>query len=437
MTGVPPAEKVEVVRSEQARGRTVMHRTRLAACVLVSELLLVGCGHLSNTWRPPDREETQSPADAGAPAAQVQQRLGAEADLAAPDAPSSEPSGDDFVDLFERMRAGFALPAVEDFRVQREVERYVAHATYLDRTFDRGRRYLHHIVLQLEERDMPRELALLPVVESAFDPFARSPKLASGLWQFIPSTGRHYGLHQDFWLDGRRDVLEATRAALDHLEDLHDEFEGDWLLALAAYNAGAGNVSRAVERNRRAGRPTDFFHLDLRAETRSYVPKLLAIARVTAEPERFGIEFPVIPNAPYFARVDVGGQIDLGLVSDLAEIPLEELRALNPEYKRWATAPDGPHELLVPVPAKQRFHEVLATLPPSKRLRFVRHQVRRGDTLFAIARRYGVSLEALCSVNRVRGSLIHPGQELLVPLSYAATTAAYPASPLGHEEQAG
>lgn len=405
-----------------------MRRPRSAACALVSGLLLAGCQHVPGPFRATDRDATQSPSGSDVPTAEVQPRLerslDADADLEAPDGPSGEPSGSDFVDLLERMRAGFALAPVEDFRVQREIDWYVAHAAHLDRTFDRGRRYLHHIVLQLEERNMPCELALLPVVESAFDPFAHSPRLASGLWQFIPSTGRRYGLDQDWWLDERRDVLAATRAALDHLKELHGEFDGDWLLALAAYNAGAGNVKRAMQRNLRSGRPTDFFHLDLRPETRSYVPKLLAIARVMAEPERFGIVFPAIPNAPYFARVDVGGQVDLGLVANLADIPLEELRALNPQYKRWATDPGGPHELLVPAPAQQRFHEVLATLPPSKRLRFVRHRVRRGDTLIAIASRYGVPLEALRDINRVRGSLIHPGQELLVPLPSGATAAA-------------
>jgi membrane-bound lytic murein transglycosylase D len=264
------------------------------------------------------------------------------------------------------------------------------------------------------------------VVESAFDPFARSPSLASGLWQFIPSTGRRYGLDQDWWQDERRDVLAATSAALDHLTELHDEFDGDWLLALAAYNAGAGSVRQAVERNQQAGRPTDFFHLDLRPETRAYVPKLLAIAQLAAEPERFGIELPAIPNAPYFVSVDAGGQIDLGVVADLAEISLAELRALNPEYKRSATAPGGSHALLVPATAEQRFHDALATLPASRRLRFVRHRVRRGDTLSAIARRYDVSLEDLRELNRIRGSLIRPGQELLVPLRSEATASARP-----------
>ena len=337
-----------------------------------------------------------------------------------------EPSPDEFADLLDRMRAGFALTAVDDLRVQREIDRYVANIAHLDRALERGRRYLHFIVLELEARDMPLELALLPVVESAFDPFAHSPRYASGLWQFIPSTGRRYGLDQDWWLDGRRDVLAGTRAALDHLADLHERFDGDWFLALAAYNTGAGNVRRAIERNRRRGLPTDYFHLELHRETRAYVPKLLAVAQVAAEPERFGVVLPAIPNAPYFARVDAGGQVDLGRVAKLAGVPLDELRALNPQYNRWVTAPGGPYDLLVPATAEQRCREALASLPASERVRFERHQVRRGDTLYAIAARYRVPVTVLRGLNRVRGSLIHPGQELLVPIPQGVTAAEQP-----------
>jgi membrane-bound lytic murein transglycosylase D len=318
------------------------------------------------------------------------------------------------------MRSGFALPAVEDPAVRREIDWYLGHSGHLERSLDRGRRYLHHIVETLEERDMPRELALLPVVESAFDPFALSRRLASGLWQFLPGTGRRYGLDQDWWTDERRDVLAATRAALDHLRDLREDFDGDWLLALAAYNAGGPRVRQAVERNRRGGRAIDFFALDLPEETRAYVPKLLALSRLVAEPEAFGIELPAIPDAPYFSRVAVEEQIDLGRLADLAEIPREELRALNPEFNRFATAPGGPRHLLVPAPAKERFERVLATLPPRERLRLGHHRVRRGDTLLAIARRHGISLEALRAFNRVRGSRIHPGQDLLIPLPHRA-----------------
>jgi membrane-bound lytic murein transglycosylase D len=179
-------------------------------------------------------------------------------------------------------------------------------------------------------------------------------------------------------------------------------------------------VKRAIAKSERSGRPTDFFALSLPRETQRYVPRLLALARVVADPRALGIELPEIPNEPYFARVDVAHQIDLGRVADLAEIPREELRALNPEFRRWATAPDGPHELLVPATDKARFERVLAELPPSERLRLVHHRVARGDTLASIARRHGVALEALRSVNRLQGSRIRAGQDLLVPLPYEA-----------------
>jgi membrane-bound lytic murein transglycosylase D len=372
--------------------------------------LVSGCASLSLV-----REERRATGD------EAQRRLerslaqDVPGELALPETPE-EANAESYSDLLGRMRAGFALPAVEEAAVQRQLDWFVGHPEYLDRSLERGRRYLHHIVSQLEERNMPRELALLPVVESAFDPFARSPHRALGLWQFVPSTGRRYGLEEDWWLDDRRDVLAATRAALDHLQELHDEFDGDWLLALAAYNAGEGSIRRAIERNRQLGQPVDFFHLRLRPETRAYVPKLLAIAQLAAEPERFGLELPTIPDTPYFEPIDVGGQIDLGVLSELTGVPLDELRALNPGFKRFATSPDGPRELLVPAAAREQCEEALAELPASKRMRYARHQVRRGDTLIAIARRYGVPVELLRSANRIRGVLIRPGDDLLVPV---------------------
>ena len=385
-----------------------MDRRGRACCAWLAGLLLAGCAHLPQGGGVPDRPGALDEV--------------AQSDLPPGDA-AAEPDGDGSLDLFAHLRSGFALPAPEHASVARELEQYRGHPASLARTLRRGERYLHHIAATLEARDMPLELALLPAVESAFDPFAHSARQASGLWQFVPGTGRRYGLDQDWWCDQRRGVVDATRAALDHLQDLHEEFAGDWLLALAAYNAGARNVKRAVERSRQSGRPTDFFHLDLPPETRRYVPKLLALSRLVADPEAFGVELPAISNAPYFVRVDLESQIDLDRAADLAQIPRAELRALNPEFNRWVTAPDGPHQLLVPARARDRFESALACLPLSNRLRFVRHRVRRGDTLYAIARRHESSVDALRALNRLRGSLIHPGQELLVPVPYRATDA--------------
>lgn len=323
--------------------------------------------------------------------------------------PSVAPS-----DIFERIRAGFALEDADSVIIDREQRWFAGHPDYLDRTFKRGARYLYHIVNELEARKMPLELALLPVVESAFNPVAYSRARASGLWQFIPGTGRRYGLKQNWYYDGRRDVVAATTAALDYLQFLVDEFEGDWLLAVAAYNCGEMNVARAVARNQAAGKPTDFFSLKLPRETRAYVPKLLAMRRIVADPAAHDLAFASIPNEAYFAKVDVAAQIDLHVAAELAGVAEEELLALNPAFNHWVTDPDGPHELLVPVQNREQLVAGLLDLPPEKRVRIVYHRVRSGDTLGGIAARYGVSVAALRGTNKIRGSLIHPGQDLLI-----------------------
>jgi membrane-bound lytic murein transglycosylase D len=327
---------------------------------------------------------------------------------------ANPPSLPDHSDLFERIRSGFSLEDVQHPWIDVEQDWFARHPAYLDRTFKRGERYLHHIVNEIEARKMPLELALLPVVESAFNPVAYSRARASGLWQFIPGTGRRYGLKQNWFYDGRRDVLAATTAALDYLEFLAAEFDGDWMLAVAAYNTGEANVARAIKRNREAGLPTDFFSLRLPRETRAYVPKLLAMRRIVANPAAFGLEFAPIPNEPYFEKVEIPGQMDLNVAAELAGITKEDLLALNPAFNHWVTDPDGPHHLLIPVAAANRFAQAVSALPPEQRVRVAYHRVRKGDTLGAIAAKYGVSVEALKSSNKLRNSVIHPGQELLI-----------------------
>lgn len=317
-------------------------------------------------------------------------------------------------DLFERIRSGFVIEDVEHAAIEREERWFASHPEYLDRTFRRGERYLYHIVNEIEARKMPLELALLPVVESAFNPVAYSRARASGLWQFIPGTGRRFELKQNWYYDGRRDVIAATSAALDYLQFLSEEFDGDWLLAVAAYNCGEANIARAVKRNLKAGKPTDFFSLKLPRETRAYVPKLLAMRRIVGDPAAHGLEFAAIPNQPYFAQIDVAGQIDLHVAAELAELAPEELLALNPAFNHWVTDPDGPHQLLVPVDREAKFTEAIALLPPEERVRVVYHHVRKGDTLGGIADKYGVSLAAIRTANKIRGTLIHPGQDLLI-----------------------
>ena len=336
----------------------------------------------------------------------------------------------EYPDLLNRIRSGYALPDVQHHAVDRELENYRSRPDYLDRIFRRGSRYLYYIVTEIEKRGMPLELALLPVVESAFNPVAYSRSRASGLWQFIPSTGKHYGLEQNWWIDERRDVIKATNAALDYLQYLHRYFDGDWFLAIAAYNGGEGTVSRAVKSNRSAGKPADFFSLKLRAETRDYVPKLLAISRLVGNPQAYGLSFLPIPNQPYFTIVDPGRQVHVGEAAELAGITRDDIFALNPAFNRMVTPPDGPHRLLLPVGTAETFTQALASGRASDSVALaaiappptVYHKVRRGESLSSIARRHGVSVQSIKEANRLRGSMIHAGDRLVIPTSQAPAT---------------
>ena len=323
-------------------------------------------------------------------------------------------------DIWERIRQGFALEHhVDEQRVLSELNWYIRHPDYLDRVATRATRYMYHIVTAVEERGLPLELALLPIVESAFDPFAYSHGRASGLWQFIPSTGKLYGLKIDNWYDGRRDVTAATDAALRYLSDSHKSLNNDWFLALAAYNSGEGNVRYQMRKNTRAGKPIDFFSLNLFRETRAYVPRLLAISALIADPEKYGVTLKPIPNEPYFESIETKGQIDLAIAADLADISIEELYLLNPAFNKWATNPKGPHRLLVPAAKATTFDTALAALPTEQRLRWRSHKIRPGESLGLIADRYQTSISTIREANNLRGNLIVAGQELLVPVAAA------------------
>jgi len=324
-------------------------------------------------------------------------------------------NGEDYDDLFDRMRAGFAFDEVQEPAIDQQLAWFEHNPDYLERVFQRGQRYMYHIITEVEARGMPTEFALLPVVESAYEPFAYSVSKAAGLWQFIPGTGVRFGLKQTWWYDGRRDVIESTRAALDYLQALHDEFNGDWLLAIAAYNVGEAWVERAIAYNKSVGRPTDFWHLNLPAETRAYVPKLLAMKRLMAEPERYGLGFAPIPNEPYFAVIDTDSQIDLKIAAQLAGTSYDELVALNPGYNRWATDPAGPHRMLVPIDNADTYEAGLAGLSPSERVRYLDHEVERRETLPLIARHYGTSVAVIVKVNDLNGMHVVPGQILKIP----------------------
>jgi membrane-bound lytic murein transglycosylase D len=320
-----------------------------------------------------------------------------------------------YPDVFDRIRAGFKLEDIDSRQIDVQLAFYANNPQYLERVFGRAGLYLHHIVKEVEARGMPLELALLPVVESAFEPYARSWATANGLWQFMPGTGERFGLKQDWWYDGRRDVIASTRAALDYLQYMHDEFFDDWLLAIAAYNCGEFRVQREVNANRAKGLPVDFFSLHLPAETRAYVPKLMAMRRLVANPEDFGLAFSPIPNEPYFARVETGGQLDLSLAAELAGITLDEVYELNPGFHRWATDPAGPHFLLLPRDTADAFRRNLELLSPNERVRVSLHTVKKGESVASIAKRYKTQAIVLRDMNTLDNSPLVVGSELRVP----------------------
>lgn len=317
--------------------------------------------------------------------------------------------------IWLRISDGLVLDVPSTRRVTVQRDWYAKHQAYLNRVADRAAPFLFFIVEEIEKRDMPMELALLPIVESAFDPFAYSHGRASGMWQFIPGTGKRFKLKQNWWYDGRRDVYASTHAALDYLEYLHKLFKGDWLHALAAYNSGEGNVRKAIRINKKRNKPTDFWNLKLPKETSAYVPKLLALADLLKRDHEFALDWKVIKNEPAIAKVDIGSQLDLALAAELADMTIEEIYRYNPGFNRWSTAPKGPHYLILPLDKVTNFEEQLAQTPKNERVRWLRYTIRSGDSLSTIARKHNTTVGTLRSVNRIPNNQITAGKTLLIP----------------------
>ena len=319
-------------------------------------------------------------------------------------------------DIWERMRQGFQLQQGNDLNPRIDQQRlwFANNPSFLENAGERGSLYMHYIVERLEERNMPLELALLPVIESAYNPMAVSRSNAVGLWQFIPSTGRYFNLRQTSFYDGRRDIQASTGAAMDYLSRLHDMFNSDWLLALAAYNAGEGTVSRAIERNEKLGLPTDYWNLPLPQETKDYVPKLLALSQVVLAPEAYGVNLNPIANQPYFEVVELNQRMDLSKVAAMADIDEDELIQLNPAFKKRLTI-DGPQHLLVPTSKKQLLTASLSNMKPQELVDWQQYRVRKGDTLASLASRYQVSVSSLKSSNKLSGNNLSIGQSLTIP----------------------
>lgn len=424
------------------------------------------------------------PASAAEPAPRLQTLEWSGSTAGDPSSENTDPAAS-ADDVWQRIRSGFKIDAAasENPLVATHEAWYAARPESIRRMIDRSRRYMFHIVQEVDRRAMPMEIALLPMIESAFNPTALSPSAASGIWQFIPSTGRVYGLKQDSWYDGRRDFTAATNAALDYLGKLYLDF-GDWQLALAAYNCGEGCVARAIQKNVDQGLPTDYASLSLPSETRHYVPKLLAIKKLISDPERYALSIDALPNQPYFGQVTVHASMDIRSAARLAGMSSDEFVALNAAFPRKLIRSDTPVSLLVPLDKADRFQRNLETgswdswqpyaAHKGERLSAIakrfdtsparleehnqiqlkqgklaraqtllvpvkgrgvamgsgssavqaadssQHLVQRGETLFSVARRYGLSVTRLVDANPDLGGALKAGQTLRLPLDEPA-----------------
>jgi membrane-bound lytic murein transglycosylase D len=360
-------------------------------------------------------------------------------------------------DLWGRVSAGMKLNRYASGRIDSKVNAFRQDPQFLSKLSTRARPYLHVVMAEIERRGLPAELALLPHIESRYNPAATSPKAAAGMWQFIPSTGRIMGLRQDEWYDGRRDVLASTRAAMDYLQQLHGRLGGDWELAMAAYNCGPGRVESAQASNRARGLPTDFWSLSLPAETESYVPQILAAARLVSEPAKYGMRLPPVPNSPQLEVVRTSRPVDLARVAAASGVGLYELQQLNPGLKRGQTAPGAAGSLLVPagtggrvtasldraqvMPASTLTAMTMATMPVApERPRLPLgegqvHVVKAGESLRSIARSQGIDAADLADYNAMQsGEPLLPGQTLRIP---GAVSGAREAEMVSHRVQKG
>jgi membrane-bound lytic murein transglycosylase D len=318
-------------------------------------------------------------------------------------------------DLWQRIRNGYAMKELESPLIKRHEKWYASHPDYVLRMTERGRRYLFYIAEEVERRGMPMEIALLPMIESAFNPGANSIASASGIWQFIPSTGRHFGMEQNWWHDGRRDIIGATNGALDYLQKLHDQF-GDWELALAAYNCGENSVARAQAKNQKRHKPTDYLHLKLPRETRNYVPKLLAIKNIVKDPARFGLVLSEIPDESYFEAVATPQHIDVKVAAELAGISMEEFMALNPSHNRPVILQDSNNVLLLPVDKVETFRSNLAKTN-QRLVSWQPYESKKGEHFEQIAEHFGLTLAELREANGLsKYATESNGQTLLVPI---------------------
>ncbi|HWV16663.1 MAG TPA: transglycosylase SLT domain-containing protein [Cellvibrio sp.] len=397
--------------------------------LLLLSLILSGCSFFSP-------KEQSKPQDSSA--------------QAQPEAPQPEavgkvdamPSDRDsrYSNIWDRIRSGYGLPTVSDSRLGNPARWYANKQSYINRFAGQAEPYLYYVVSEMEANGLPLELAFIPIIESSYNPHVISPSNTAGIWQFIPETGRNFGLKQNSWYNGRKDVIASTDAAIRYLKKLHDNFNSDWLLVVAAYNAGEGNISRAIERNRRAGKATDFWSLQLPKHTQDYIPQLLILAKVIANPSAHNVSLPAIANTPYFVKVNVSKQVNIAQVAKQANMDANELKKLNSGLNGWLTSPGG-QQLLVPVADAGEFTAQLNTMPTlaaiatdaeetaadkkstasGKKPKQARNEssayytVKSGENLWSIAKAQKISVKALAKLNEISlNAVLKPGQKLLL-----------------------
>lgn len=319
-------------------------------------------------------------------------------------------------DVWDVLRGQFTLShEVTRPEVQEQIRWLAAHPSYINKVSRQSEPYIYHILGEIKKRKLPGELALLPMIESAYDPFAYSGAGAAGLWQLMPRTGSDLGLKQDWWFDGRRSIGPSTDAALSYLVYLNKFFNGNWILAIAAYDSGEGTIARAIKSTTRPGRAVYFWKLPVSRETKVYVPRLLALAEIIKNPQRYKVSLPNIPYLPYFEEVNIGSQIDLNHAAKLAGISYKELKKLNPGYNRWTTAPYKPFKLLIPAEKVERFNLNLSNVPEDKRVNWTKYQVQKGDSLGSIATRYHTTANLIKQLNQLKSNSVKPNQAILIP----------------------
>jgi membrane-bound lytic murein transglycosylase D len=322
------------------------------------------------------------------------------------------------IDLWERIRKGFAMQELPTPLVAEKEKFYTTKPEYLQRMFSRGGRYLFHIVEEVEKRGLPTELALLPFIESAMNPVALSSAKAAGLWQFIPSTGKQYNLNQNFWVDNRRDVVQSTRAALDYLQKIYAMHGNDWFLALASYNWGEGSVGRAIKKNKAVGKPTDYLSLDMPNETRHYIPKLIAIKNILANSKEMGVMLPPLPNRAYFVTIEKTRPIDLKLAAKFAGMSVDDFVALNPAHNRPVIAASKNNEIKIPADKLKGFITAVEEHSDAQRVfaTWQPHTMQPGESLESLAAKGNVSVAELRKANGLKNETrVVAGTRIIAP----------------------